>query len=130
MDITALQTDKALKNEGIWVEYADARFLIRSYDSPAYRRAMLKAAKPERNAIGKDPEAAIRAATKAMAEAIILDWEGVEENGQPLPCTPENKLRLMEIQELREFIAAESQDAANFRREGLAADAADLKSQD
>lgn len=132
MDLTRYKTDTALENQGTWIEGPEgSRFLIRSADSKQYRRALLQAARKESaTKLRKDPEAQRRLTVDAMAEAIILDWQGVEQDGQPLPCTVENRKALLEITELRELIATEAQDTANFRSEGQAADAADLKSGD
>jgi hypothetical protein len=38
---------------------------------------------------------------KALARYAVLDWEGVGDGeGQPLPCTPDNIARLMDLDEM------------------------------
>jgi hypothetical protein len=34
---------------------------------------------------------------KLLVDAVVVDWEGFEEDGQPWPCTPENRAWLMEV---------------------------------
>ena len=38
---------------------------------------------------------------KALARYAVLEWEGVGDvNGEPLPCTPENVARLIDLDEM------------------------------
>lgn len=132
MDITQFKKDPAKEAEGVWIDGPEGcRFLIRSADAKQYRRALMRLSRQVSPAkLRKDPDAQLRMVTQAMAEATILDWTGVEQDGKPLACTPENRLALLQITELRELISTEAQDIANFRSEALEADAADLKSDD
>ena len=130
MDISKLKQDESLAADGVWVEMEDARFKIRSTDSKTYRKAMTKIAKRNQTRLRKDPEAIHEATIEGLADGILIDWQGIEENGQPLPCNDANKRKVLQIETIRTFLATEAQDLANFQREGQAEDAADLKSGD
>ena len=131
MDITKLKQDTDLAESGVWVDYDDASFLICSTDSRRYRRVVTKLAKKRNPAtMRKDPEAMHEMTVESLAEGILIDWKNVKDGDKDLPPTLENKIRLCEIESIRTFLATEAQDFANFQREALAEDAAELKSGD
>lgn len=130
MNIATFQKDASLADGGVWVEFEDARFKIRSTDSPTYRRILAALVKQKGTRVQKDAEALLDVSIEGLAKAVVIDWENVEENGQPLPCTLENKLKVLEIEPIRNFIAGEAQDLANFQQEATRADADSLKSGD
>lgn len=132
MDISKFKVEESKASEGVWIDGPQgSRFKIRSADSKAYKRTMAALARRESpNKVRKDPETQTRITIRAMAEEIIVDWEGIENEGVTITPTLENKIILLGVTELRELIATEAQDLANFRAEGLAADAADVKSND
>lgn len=131
MDISSLKQDIDLAESGTWVEYEDAKFKIRSTDSKFYRKIITNLALKNGNSRRrKDPEAILEVTVEGLADGILIDWEGIEENGQPLPCTRENKLKVCGIESIRSFLATECQELANFQREAIAADAYELKSVD
>jgi len=115
--------------EGIWVEFEDARFLIRSTHSKAYRKAIQKAAKGKSNhRLTRDLDVAENFGIEAMADGLLLDWENVTENGTPLECTRENRVRMLKLAPpIREFLAAQAQDYANFEMEAEEDDAATFR---
>lgn len=128
MDIASLKTP--LEPE-IWIDGPEgSRFLIRSTESRPYKNRIASLANQNAHRLRKNPTLQQKLAAQAMAETIIVDWEGITDAGEPLPCTEENRLRLVEIPEIRDLIATEAQDLANFRREGVALDSDDLKSGD
>lgn len=130
MDLNEFKKDAQKEQDGIWIDGPEgSRFRIRSADSKQYRNALAALArKYSPGRLRKDGETQLKMVIEAMAEALVLDWDGIEDNGQPLPCTKENAMRILSITELRELVASEAQDIANFRSEALAADAEDLKS--
>ncbi len=131
MDITKLKQDDNLAEAGVWVDFEDARFKICSTDSRRYRRVLTTLAKKRNpNRLRKDPEAMHEMTVEGMADGILLDWEGLQENGQPLHCTRENKMKVCQIEAIRSFLATEAQDMTNFQQEALAEDADTLKSGD
>lgn len=137
MNLKQYKTDEKKKKEGIWVEFDDARFLIRSTDTPQYRRAVQAAAKKKNPAaVRKDIETQTRLGIEAVALGILIDWEGVqntEDDGTvvDVPCTPENKIEVLkQIPTLKDHLATEASDLANFANEGVVADADDFREGD
>ena len=51
-----------------------------------------------------DPVDEVAARIEALAEHILLDWRGLVSDGQPFPCTPENKRLLLARTLFREDI--------------------------
>lgn len=119
MDINSMTDLAARAEEGTWVQYEDAEFLIRSASSKAYRRALQKASKGKSNhRLTKDLEVAEKFGVEALADGILIDWKNITENGKQLECTRENKIKLLQVAyPIRDFIATQAQDFANFEAE-------------
>lgn len=130
MEINSIKTDPNLALDGVWIDFEDdARVKIAANGNPAHQRALAKHAKKFGNRLKRDPLAGRELAAEAMADAIVLDWEGFTENGEPLPCTRENKIKLLNIPAFADWAASQCQDIANFQKEATAEDAETLKSQ-
>lgn len=136
MDVSKLGPSAA-DTEGVWFEWVDpytgvhepdARVKVASERSPAYAEAVRKLTNEQveklaggrRRNRGKGlGEGMQRAQRQAVADHLVLDWQGFTENGEPLPCTPENKRKLCEIDAFREFILDCANDYAAFDDEAL-----------
>lgn len=132
MELKSYASDEAKKKEGVWVEFDDARFLIRSTDTSGYRRAVDAAARKRNPAkLRKDIETQTQVGIEAVAKGILLDWEGVNDDGNPVECTTENKLAVLTaVPALKDFLATEAGDLSNFATEGVVEDAADFREGD
>jgi len=125
MDISSF---KSLENTA-WIEGPEgSRFHIRSTEAEPYRQRLLALGRQHSHRLKRDTALQQKITVQAMAETILLDWEGITDGGTPLACTDENKLTILAIPEIRDLIASEAQDLANFRREAAARDAAEIKS--
>lgn len=138
MDISKLKTDED-KAQGTWIkapfsedDESPAEFLIAyTGTSKAYKRALVRGTRKHSQVeLKQKPELAEAITREAIADGILLDWRGVREGDKPLPCTRENKLRVLAIPEIQEWLWTQANEAANFRAEALAEDAAALKSGD
>ena len=129
MDINDLRINDT-KAEGTWIAYGEeAEFLIASVESKAYQKALQKIGrKYPPHKVRTDPKTQIEIAKRAMAEALVLDFKGVQDQGKALKNTIENRLRILEVPALRNWISDQAQDIANFQNEGETADVDDLKS--
>lgn len=129
LDLKTITPDKDIAAQGVWIPYCGAEFLIASQDSDRYDKTLVRNSRKQNAAeLRRKPELMQAVVIETMAETILLDWRGVEDDGKPLPCTPENKRKLLAIRELRDWISGQSAEVENFRKEALAADAEDLKS--
>lgn len=131
MDISKARPSTEAQNNGVWVDYdEETRFKVRSTESPEYTRAVQKHTRRLSPAQQKQAGLMKQIVARCMAEAIIVDWEGVTDSDKKLAVTEENKAKLVEIPEIRDFIADASQEHANFQQENLEADASAVKSGD
>lgn len=110
--------------QGTWTEYSGSKFLVASSNSLKFQRALANLQRPYRKAIEKgtlDPGDGKRILCKAMAQALVLDWDNViDSKHKKVPFTVEacNKA-LMGHEGLREFIQEFSTDLENFRNEEI-----------
>jgi hypothetical protein len=133
MDIKALRQDSNLADAGVWVEFEDCKFKIRSTDSPTYRRILGKLAKKKNaNRLKHDPEAMHEITVEGLADGILVDWSGkVEDNGVPLDFkNRQHRLAVCGVETIRTFLATEAQDLANFQQEATASEAEDFPTGD
>lgn len=128
MDLNTFKADAA-KQDGTWIDYGDARFLIASAHAPSYKKALRKrVAKIPAHLLKAQPELAEKAAADVMATHVLLDWENVTDNGKPVEPTAEARRAVLEIPAFADWVAEQSMNLANFQTEGEAEDVAALKS--
>jgi len=126
MDIAALNM-AARGNAGAWIDIkapdgtpTDIRIQIRGARADAVRAVVEKHQQAVAEAVrGKRPdfEAMEKARDAELAAAAVIDWTGMDEGGQPLPCTPENARRLLThpgYDWLAAQVFSQAQDAAVF----------------
>ena len=118
------------KAAGTWFEYGEgAAFLIASNERTAYQRAVTKATrKYPPHKVKNDPAIQTEIAVAAAAEALLLDFKGLDEDGKAMKNTLENRIKILKVPTLRNWIADKATDLSNFQSEGEASDIAELKS--
>lgn len=117
------------KKDGVWLPFEDAEFLVAYAHRPEFNRVTARISKKyPAYKLKADPSLYQQMTVEIIADCILLAWRNVNENGTPLACTPENKLKLLAIEPFREWISNESRELANFREEALAEDAGQAKS--
>lgn len=140
MNITKLLSrQKKASKASIWIEFDGSRIHIAPINTPKHRQAISDASrKAGHRKVYKDAEIQTKVAIEAMVESVVLGWENVmqqdpdskPEDGEklvPLPFTKENVRKILEIDEVREYIAEQALDLENFLQEEKAADEAALK---
>lgn len=115
-------TSSALENEGRWFELGEnAAIKVARDGNRAHKEALKRLWRPHRAALraGSLPDEQIeRMAVEAMAEALLLDWRGIEEEGVVVPYSREAALRLLtRYPDFRNSVAALSADMANYQAE-------------
>lgn len=121
------KTDKNLEENGVWVDYSDGvRVQLRRLNSAKSRETRRRLEKPYTKGFrGQDMPESLQEEllNKQLAEAIVMDWEGVpdpENPSQMLPCTPENVLKVViAFPDFRDDIIAASMERATFQQEQL-----------
>ena len=118
------------KAKGQWFEYDGARFRIASTGTGTYERAVIRATRKLSQAeLKAKPEMMNAVVINALAETVLLNWEGVNAGGKDYPATLENRVHLLtKGREFRDWVTATAGDVANFAREALAEDAEAIKS--
>lgn len=118
--------DNNAKSNGKWVDLEGSRFLIASINSFSFQDRFDALQKPHKRAIDKGtlpPETSNDIMCKALAYAVLLDWEGVEADGVPVEYSRENAVRaLKDNDELKSFVVEIASDISNFRAEKEAED--------
>jgi hypothetical protein len=108
---------------GVWGEYQGAKFLIAHAGNDKFQRSLNRLQKPFRRKIEKgdmDPAESRKIISRAMAEAILLDWKDVAKNGEAVSYSVElATMALNNDSQFREFVMEFSADQANFREEDL-----------
>lgn len=111
-----------LEKEGVWFEIEGGiKFLVRRFggSNTEVKKAMVKYYKPvarlvEKNLLEEDKEKAIMA--KAFISACVIDWQGVEIDGQEVPFSFEVAVKLFsELPELLDTLMEYAQDTENYR---------------
>lgn len=96
-------TDESHETSGVWFDYGDGimvRLARAGGSNKRYLKARTRLLKPYRRRNGDIPEDVMeRIAKEALAEACVVDWQGVDldEEGIDSQCTKENVLRAFEL---------------------------------
>ena len=109
-DLTSLKADKTLQDEGNWVKdvLPDLHIKVRSTGSQIFKKRMAELLKPYQR-LGKEPslEQQEEVSRKAVAECLLLDWQGVMCDGKEVEYSVESAMKLFE--DIPEFLVAVSQ---------------------
>jgi hypothetical protein len=134
MDLSNLQRDSAKVEAGEWVDgipgFGSARLRVRGLESVVFNTTR---ARKERQAQRQDrerdgtlkAEAARRVFGEALAEVILLDWDGLTEGGAPMPYSAEKARELLTNPDFSPFADAVVW-AAGYVDRGRVADAAEV----
>ena len=108
------------EEEGVWIDLnEDISIKIRRYRSRAAQEAAKEFSKEYAGPKNKKLTTAQteELTTKVLAKSIIADWKGVEDDDGPIPCTFENKFKILndpEMNDFREFVANASYERDVF----------------
>jgi hypothetical protein len=128
------ETDLQAEVEGVWVELAvGVRVKIGRWLNDNHVRILDKLKAPYRDqlraGIPLEKDIMLSIASEAMAEAILLGWEGFEkEEGGELPYSKEEAIKaLRSLRDFREDITSLSEVRATFNKYALEKAKQDLK---
>ena len=130
-DLLALfGTDITRETEGVWNTLAPGvRVKIARWDNPRMQRALEREMEPFRDQIDAgtlDPDDDRKIIANVMAEAIVMDWEGVEVDGEEIPCKKEDVAKVLADPRLRDFMAQiqlRAKQAEKYRLKATESDA-------
>lgn len=120
------KTDPGAETEGVWVRdvVPGVHVKIARLTSPKYREVVRRLQRPVQAQIDRgtlSPEQDVDLLVRAMAEAIITDWEGVtDEEGNALEPTVNNKLKVLrELPDFRSYVLEVARTQEAYRAEAL-----------
>ncbi|MBM3280822.1 MAG: hypothetical protein FJY95_22500 [Candidatus Handelsmanbacteria bacterium] len=116
-------TDTRKEEEGVWHDLGGVKVKVARMNNPAHQTAVERITKPYRGQIARGTlpkEKLDELAIRAMAEALLLGWEGLELDGQPIAYSVEAAAKLLtDFRDFRETISALSLDANVYREEEI-----------
>ena len=96
MDLLDFYTDGPKSREGVWVAVpGGAELKIRRMDNPDYK-AFVQRVRAERGRRIASDEETREVLREAVAATILLDWRGVEFDGEPVDYSAEYAIRAFE----------------------------------
>lgn len=123
MDISKLKTDSNLEEEGVLVPLGDAKIKVARMGNKRYQAAFNRRMTPHKNAARAGivaDEVVEQILIEVIAETVLLDWEGIKEDGVPLPYSRENAIRVLtEIRAFRDIVVSIADRMETFRRESV-----------
>lgn len=114
--------DKNKEVDGVWENITeDIRIKIARIGNPRYQKAIQKYMRPHRRTIRRgtvDDSIIEQCVIKAMADTVLLGWEGVEEDGKALVYSRDEAERLLtDYREFREQVSEIASELEAFRAE-------------
>lgn len=120
MDFKSFATDVSKEEQGVWVNLGpSSKILVARMGNRNFVNARKIKMRPYEalERLGKvSEETQEQVLCELVAETVLLGWEGFTENGEPVPYSHENALRvLQENKEFLAFVIQVSMDVENFR---------------
>ena len=115
-------TNKKLETEGVWEDFGNGcKVLIARQGNENYKKAFRKLSKPYQNAIRRNnlsDEIAERILIEVMAETIVLDWSGMEEDGKDIKYSKEECFRILKsYPDFKNEVSFRSESMELFKQE-------------
>lgn len=115
-------TNKALEEDGAWVDIGDGgKLKIARAGNKKSIAHMRLISKPHLAQItyGKlSDEVATALAVEVLAEAILLDWDGITDGGKPLPYSKDNAIKMLtEYPDFRDLVSKIADERKTFQKE-------------
>lgn len=121
-----IDADFSAIDEGVWTDFDGSRFRIAHISNSKFQRALARLQQPHMRKIQEgrlDPELNKRLLTQAMAEGVLVGWEGVKtRKGEDVPFSIKAAhAALMSNVEFRDFVSDFATAISNFRAEEVEA---------
>lgn len=112
--------DEALADGGIWLPIGEngSRLLLAAMPNGNLERHMEPIYRRYRQ-LGKGiPDVPENVHEEALSKCVLLGWEGIEENGQPLEPSEANRLNMIrKYPRFKSLIIREASNLRNFQRD-------------
>lgn len=116
MDLRVFQMANEAE-EGKWFDLdGNTRIKVRSEDSDTYQRVLRNILDSYPNFRKLPRKTQENIMSRAVAIGLLVDWENLTENGQALPCTEDNKVRVCAAYpSFRRYVQDLASSVSNFR---------------
>lgn len=114
------KTDENLETAGVWQDLGDSiRVKVARFNNTNHKRVMEGLMKPYQHMLRRgnlSEEIAEKILVQGMARTILLDWEGLEEDGKPIKYSMKNAERIMmEFKDFRDLVHNISQSMEIYK---------------
>jgi len=115
-------TDSTKEQEGVWYDIAEGlRMKIARIGNPLYQKRFQALSKPYRRSIRRgtlSDDVAEKLLVQCLSETIVLDWEGVEDEGVEILYSKDAAVTLLtKYPELRNYINDIANELEGFQEE-------------
>ncbi len=119
------QTDKRAEEEGVWVPLSStARIKVARMGNPRHQAALKRLSmpyvKPGMRAADIADDVYAEISRLAVAETILLDWDGVTKDQQPLAYSKEEAAKALQMADFYELVLRMANGMDMFRVARLA----------
>jgi hypothetical protein len=126
MDFNQSRIDLNAEVEGVWTDLdEETSILVARFLNPSHREYIQKRLQPYQriiNTTGLDPAIQEKIEAEAIARHVLVGWKGLMMDGEELPYSVENALRLLQDPSLSWFLQTVrdiAQDMTLYRKESL-----------
>lgn len=126
MDLLNLRTDLNKEQEGTWVDIGKgARLKIARIGNPAYKETFRRLTKPYQRQMrtGNLPdEVAEKILARCLAESVLVGWEGLEMDGEPIQYSRKAAMDLLmnpQLKDFRDLVTELANEVELFRQEEM-----------
>lgn len=117
MKLNVRVTDDVLEKEGAWIEWPmgdGIKVKLTRRTTPVVSKHLEILLKKNRKALRND-DAQKEVMTKFLSKYVIVDWEGIEDDGKDLPYSVDNAAAVLEeVDDFYNWILQESANILNF----------------
>ena len=121
LELNSIAVEPDLAENGMWAEYMGGRFLI-ARRGPRYQARLVELYQENMDLVKSNTpegdEKSLDIFRQAFSDTVLLDWEGITENGKPLPYSKKAGHELMKnprLFELTNFLESFSNNHTNYQ---------------
>lgn len=121
LELNSIAVEPELADKGVWAEYMGGRFLL-ARRGPKYQARLVELYVADKDLVQSNtPEGNERSLDiyrQTFADTVLLDWDGIAENGKPIPYTPAEGHKLLanpRLFELTNFLEGFSNNHTNYQ---------------
>lgn len=116
------KTDESLETSGVWESIGNGiKVKVARFNNTNHKRIMEVLMKPHQHSLRNNTlaeDVAEELLIKGMAKAVLLDWEGLEEDGVPVKYSNKESIRVLtEYKDFRSIVRSISESMEVFKHQ-------------